>query len=153
MFAVHRGFIEGSLRVHWGFGGINLIEPPLNPHLTPFEMSLCSEWMILKFSICPLGWQVYSEKKWFVVLIFLWYWAHETVYKVTKTCFVLKFIYTFNNLLFFSSTFYLLPTSNYFKPQTRNAELLKEYRWQTILTNWLEMWNELSSFVGKIKNR
>ena len=43
LFTVERGFIEGSLRVHWGLRGLNLIEPPMNPLSTPFEISLCSE--------------------------------------------------------------------------------------------------------------
>ena len=28
---VHWGLVEGSLRVHWGFGGVNLSEPSSNP--------------------------------------------------------------------------------------------------------------------------
>ena len=31
LFAVERGFIEGSLRVHRGLGGIDLTQPPMNP--------------------------------------------------------------------------------------------------------------------------
>ena len=52
---VHRGFIEGSLRVHWGLGGVNLNEPSMNPQYTPFGMSLYIEWMELESGKCPPG--------------------------------------------------------------------------------------------------
>jgi len=46
---VERGLREGSLRVHWGLGGVNLIEPSLNPLRTLFEIPLYSKWMTFKF--------------------------------------------------------------------------------------------------------
>ena len=47
-FAVYSYYKEGSLRVHWGFRGLYLIEPPFNPHSTPFQFSPYSEWMDIK---------------------------------------------------------------------------------------------------------
>jgi len=32
---LHRGLVEGWLRVGWGFHGVNLSEPPANPLETP----------------------------------------------------------------------------------------------------------------------
>jgi len=49
LFWVERGFIEGSLRVHWGLGGVNLNQPSLNPLSTLRQFSLINEWVVLKF--------------------------------------------------------------------------------------------------------
>ena len=51
LFGVERGFIEGSLRVHWGLGGENLYGPSINPLYTLFEMSIYCEWIAFKFRI------------------------------------------------------------------------------------------------------
>jgi len=40
MEGVEIGFIEGSLRVELGLGGVNLIEPSMNPHSTLSESFL-----------------------------------------------------------------------------------------------------------------
>jgi len=55
LFTVQRGFIEGWERVHWGLGGVNLIEPSLNPLSTLNGISLISEWIMLKFRIYSHG--------------------------------------------------------------------------------------------------
>ena len=46
---VERGFIEGSLRVHWGLVGINLNKPSFNPLSTLFKISLIHERVALEF--------------------------------------------------------------------------------------------------------
>jgi len=44
LFILDRGLPEGYLGVAWGFGGVNLTEPPRNPLSTPSKLSFYLKW-------------------------------------------------------------------------------------------------------------